>query len=90
MDNFNYVTYCGLYCKLCSNIARIPKYAAALRETMHKGGWDQFGEFEIKGFKELWDVLEKLSEWDKTIPGCRGGCGPPDCKIRECAREQGS
>jgi len=54
---------------------------------MHKGGWDQFGEFEIKGFKELWDVLEKLSECDKTIPRCREGCGPLDCKIRECARE---
>ena len=83
------MTYCGLYCKLCSNVARIPKYATLLMETMRKGGWEHFGEYELEGFREFWNVLKRLSELDKAAPGCRGGCGPPDCEIRECAQRRG-
>ena len=85
----NYVSYCGLYCKLCSFIALIPKQAKALMETMRKGGWEYFGEYEFPEFKDFWKLLEKLSEFDKTVSGCRDSCGPPDCEIRRCAREHG-
>lgn len=89
MKDLKYVTYCGLYCRLCSNMARIPKHASALRDTMRKGGWEYFGESEIEGFRQFWKVLKVLSDFDRTIPGCRGGCGPSDCEIRKCAAEKG-
>ena len=34
MTELKYVTYCGLYCRLCANLARIPQPSAALRETL--------------------------------------------------------
>jgi len=89
VDELRYVAYCGLYCKLCSNVARIPKYARALRETLRKGSWEHFGEHEVRGFNQFWTVLEKLCRLDETILGCKEGCGPPGCKIKECAEKQG-
>jgi len=89
MADLKYVTYCGLYCRLCSTVGRIPQQASALRESLEKGGWEQFGEFVVPGFKEFWAALETLSELGETCPGCRGGCGAPDCGIRRCAQDRG-
>ena len=88
MDDLRYVTYCGLHCMLCSNMGRVPEQASALRETLKKDGWECFGEHAMPGFKEFWAALERLSRFAETCPGCRGGCGPPDCGIRKCARER--
>lgn len=88
MTDLRYVTYCGLYCHLCANLARIPQQSAVLRETLQKEGWGYFGQYALRGFKEFWAALETLSESDKTCQGCRGGCGDPDCGIRKCARDK--
>jgi len=80
MNKLKYVTYRGLYCKLCSNIAR--------KEIMEKGGWKYFGEYEIEVVMQFWNVLEKLSTLDRDARGCKGGCGPPNCEIRKCAQER--
>ena len=88
MTDLKYVTYCGLYCRLCATLARIPQQSSALRETLQKEGWEYFGQYCVHGFKEFWAALEKLSQSDKTCKGCRGGCGDPDCGIRKCARER--
>ena len=88
MADIKYVTYCGLYCRLCANLARIPQQSAALRETLQKDGWEFFGQHVVEGFKEFWAALEKLSESDRTCKGCRGGCGDPDCGIRKCAQQR--
>ena len=88
MSDLKYVTYCGLYCRLCSNLARIPQQAAALRQTLRKDGWELFGESLVPGFREFWAVLERLSQSDQTCRGCRGGCGDPLCSIRQCAQEK--
>ena len=88
MADMKYVTYCGLYCRLCANLARIPQQSSALRETLQREGWEFFGQYAIDGFKEFWAALGKLSDFDKTCNGCRGGCGDPDCGIRKCAREK--
>ncbi len=89
MDDMKHVTYCGLYCKLCANIARIPRQAAALRDTLAKGGWTLFGESVFPGFGEFWKVLERFGNLARTCPGCRGDCGYPACEIRKCARQRG-
>ena len=86
MPDLTYVTYCGLYCRLCENLARIPQQSSELRETLRKGGWEYFGPDCMSGFNEFWAALEKLSQLDQDCRGCRGGCGNPDCSIRKCAQ----
>lgn len=81
------VSYCGLYCGLCAERARIPRQAAALRESMAQEGWPQWGH-SIPGFSEFWRFLQKL-ETEGGCPGCRAGGGPPGCRIRSCVKERG-
>jgi hypothetical protein len=88
MADIAQVTYCGLYCGLCSQNNRIPRRAAALRDSMQKEAWEQWGK-EIPGFAGFWDFLGRLAAPDDR-PGCRAGtCGAPFCGIRRCARKNG-
>jgi hypothetical protein len=89
MADVDLVTYCGLYCALCAERARVPKQAAVLRETMAKEGWDFWGK-EVPGFEGFWGFLGRLCELDNACPGCRRDGGPPFCTIRKCARERGA
>ena len=94
MADLKYVTYCGLYCKLCSVVGRMPQLAKAMQDTMkkdhrflqealRKGDLDSLPQ----GFKSLWLWLEsQANPGDKR---CRKGCGAPDCAIRKCAQEKG-
>lgn len=86
-DRLRLVAYCGLYCGLCSSRNRIPAQARALKETMHKEGWEYWGG-EIPGFKGFWPFLARLAEPDGSCPGCRADGGPPFCGIRKCARKR--
>lgn len=88
MPDLTHVTYCGLYCRLCANLARIPRESSALRDTLQREGWEYFGQYCVPNFTEFWAALGKLSQWDKTCQGCRGGCGNPACEIRKCAQER--
>jgi len=88
MADLKYVTYCGLYCKLCTTIARAPRQARDLRDTMRRDGWEHYGEMVHPGFGDFWRILNELGADDETCLGCRGGCGRPDCEIRVCARER--
>jgi len=83
-----YVAYCGLYCGLCANRNRIPNRASLLQETLHEEGLDSFYKY-ISSMKDtfptFWKFLDSLVKMDCT---CRTGGGPPDCKIRECAKKR--
>jgi hypothetical protein len=85
------VTYCGLYCGLCAQRGRIPKQASQLQQSLHNEGFDDFYQYvpEMKDkFPVFWRFLGNLSTFDCR---CRNGSGgPPDCKIRECARRKGT
>ena len=81
------VTYCGLYCDLCAERARIPHRAAALQAAMAEEGWPFWGS-SIPAFSEFWSYLEGLASGE-GCPGCRAGGGFPGCQIRSCARERG-
>jgi len=88
MADLTKVTYCGLYCGLCSQCYRIPQRARALQEAMHKDGWEHWGG-EIAGFKEFWSFLGGIVD-SEGRSSCRGGkCGPPFCGIRKCAEKRG-
>lgn len=89
MANLKLVTYCGLYCGLCSQKNRTPKRAKALLDIMKKDGYEYWGG-ELPGFKEFWKFLKKLIELERPPNNCRDGkCGPPFCSIRKCAKEKG-
>ena len=87
MADLRNVTYCGLYCGLCSMGGRVPEQAAALRDTLRKDGAEGWGQ-QVPGFPEFWSYLETLAGGPTC--SCREGeCGPPFCAIRKCARERG-
>lgn len=87
MADLTQITYCGLYCGLCAQRNRIPLRAQALRDAMHKEGWDFWGR-EMPNFNEFWAFLNGVAE-PETPCSCREGqCGPPVCGIRECARQR--
>jgi hypothetical protein len=88
MADLKLVTYCGLYCGLCSSCNRIPKQAIALRDTMKKESWDQWGK-EIPQFSEFWEFLNMLTDSEANCSCRASNCGPPFCGIRKCAVEKG-
>jgi hypothetical protein len=85
MADLGWVTYCGLYCELCSERGRLPQRAKALMELMTQEGYEHWATDE-PGFTEFWAFLKRLSDPDGGCPGCRSGGGPPFCGIRKCAR----
>jgi len=86
-ERVKYVTYCGLYCRLCGLRNRIPRQARFLRESMQKEGYESWGK-NIPGFHEFWKFMENLCDPEKACPGCRRNGGPPFCSIRKCARKR--
>ena len=88
MADLAQVTYCGLYCGLCSQRNRIPPRARALQEAMHKDGWELWGP-GIPGFEAFWSFLGGLASSEPRCSCREGRCGPPFCGIRKCAQEKG-
>lgn len=88
MSNLELVTYCGLYCGLCSQRNRIPLRAVSLRDAMRKEGYENWGR-NLPQFNEFWSFLNNMADLG---PGCScraGKCGPPFCGIRKCAQQKG-
>jgi hypothetical protein len=88
-NQIRYVTYCGLYCGLCAQRNRIPQQASQLQKSLHKEGFDDFYQYvpEMKEtFPPFWQFLQELAKFDCTCRTGRGG--PPDCKIRQCAKQK--
>jgi hypothetical protein len=86
-ESLQYVTYCGLYCGLCSQRARIPQQAKSLRDSMAEDGFDQWGQ-DMPNFKEFWSFLNQWCDLKNCCPGCRQGGGNPGCEIRKCAQQR--
>lgn len=89
-EDLRFLGYCGLFCGLCAHRNRIPQRARFLQETLHEEGWDSWyiHDSSLKDvFPVFWDFLDGLVNLDCT---CRTGGGPPDCKIRKCAKEKGA
>jgi hypothetical protein len=91
MSNQNllrHVAYCGLHCGLCAHRNRIPQQAKQLQKSLHEEGMDNWYQYipEMKNtFPTFWQFLQKLVDLDCT---CRTDGGPPDCKIRQCAKQK--
>lgn len=88
MDPYKYITYCGLFCGLCSSQGRVPKLAKKLYEQMKVDGYTYWGADVYENFNEFWEFLERFTDPDNICPGCRDGGGPSFCGIRKCAMER--
>ncbi len=88
-SSIDYLCYCGLYCRSCTLITKTPQTASKLRDILKADGWEGYGEYVYAGFGVFWDILQKMSNLAETSSLCRGGCGDPECKIRECAQGKG-
>lgn len=89
MNPKDYLCYCGLYCRLCSNVSVIPPQSRALLATLEHAGFGDWGDQMFEGFASFWEILQKLAKQDETCTLCQGDCGDPGCVMRPCARERG-
>ncbi len=88
MTDLKRVTYCGLYCGLCSTCNRVPAQAGALRDTLRKDSMETWGP-NLPDFNEFWRFLNDLAASEERCSCRENTCGPPFCAIRKCALEKG-
>lgn len=95
-DSKALVGYCGLYCGACGIYqGTIKQRVEQLRDIIKRYGFDKFmpelakWEPAFKHYKEFESVLDGLVKLFGSCPGCLGGGGDPDCKVRECAKQKG-
>lgn len=84
MADLRQVTYCGLYCGLCSSCNRTPRQAREMRDALRKEGMEHRGA-DLSDFKEFWRFLNGLAESESRCSCREGTCGPPFCTVRKCA-----
>ena len=92
------VTYCGLYCGDCFGYkGKIADLARDLRKELRQAKFDREAEalsaspfFAVfKNYPQCYEVLGALVKF-RCKNTCRGGGGPPFCKIRKCCQEKGT
>ena len=89
------VGYCGLYCGACGIYqGAIERRVEQLRSIIKWYGFDKMmpelakWEPSLKHYKEFESVLDGLVKLFGSCPGCLGGGGDPNCKVRECAKHK--
>ena len=59
-EHLKYLTYCGHYCGLCAERAKIPQKAKMLKDAMMDEGWHRwYAEYELMSetFPIFWNFL---------------------------------
>ena len=91
------LAYCGLYCGDCYGYkGKIADLARDLRKELRQ---EKFGEraekmsdipffAAFKDYPQCYAVLGEMVKF-RCKRTCRGGGGPPGCKIRDCCRNKG-
>ncbi len=91
------VAYCGLYCGDCfSYQGKVADLARDLRKELRQTRFDLTAEFlsgisyfkVFENYPECYEVLGSLVKF-RCKKACRGGGGPPFCKIRKCCEKKG-
>jgi len=90
------IAYCGLYCGDCYRYqGKIADLARDLRKELRQAKFDSTAEKMSKtsffaAFKNYPQCYETLGAMVKLRckRSCRGGGGPPVCRIRECCRKK--
>ena len=88
------IAYCGLYCGDCINYkGEIADLARDLRKKLREGKFDRVshelsGFFkEFKNYEQCYAVLGGMVRL-RCKKACKGGGGPPFCKIRSCCQKK--
>ena len=86
------VAYCGLYCGDCFMYkGKIADLARDLRKELRQAKFNKQAESmstvsffkSFKDYRQCYDVLGAMVRF-RCKNACRGGGGPPYCKIRKC------
>jgi hypothetical protein len=90
IQNENMIAYCGLFCGNCfNNKGKIADLARDLRKELRDAKFDRAAQGLSKYFKDFnsypqcYAVLGAMVRL-RCKRTCRGGGGPPSCKIRKC------
>jgi hypothetical protein len=91
------IAYCGLYCGDCYQYqGKIADLARDLRKELRQVKFDERAEkmsansffAAFKNYPQCYELLGTMVKF-RCKRACRGGGGPPVCKIRECCRGKG-
>jgi len=91
------VTYCGLYCGDCFGYqGKIADLARDLRKELRQAKFNKTAELlsaipffaTFKDYPQCYEVLGALVKF-RCKNTCRGGGGPPFCKMRKCCQKKG-
>ena len=91
------IGYCGLYCGDCAGYTQtVANLAADLRKELRRQRFDQMADMlakvpffkEFKHYDKCYNLLGTMMKL-RCKRACRRDGGPPNCKIRRCARKKG-
>ena len=90
------IAYCGLYCGDCFGYKQtVADLARDLRKELRSYRFDLLADLmatvpffkEFKDYDKCYKLLGTMVKF-RCKKTCRGNGGPPDCKIRNCARKK--
>ena len=90
------IAYCGLYCGDCfGHTQKVADLSRDLRKEFRQHRFDKLAPNfakvpffkEFKDYDKCYNLLGLLVKM-RCNRMCRGNGGPPDCKIRNCARKK--
>lgn len=91
------IAYCGLYCGDCfAYQGKIADLARDLRKELRQAKFDKTAESlseipffaTLKNYPQAYELLGALVKF-RCRRTCRGGGGPPFCKMRKCSQKKG-
>lgn len=97
MENRDLVAYCGLYCGDCVGYqGKVADLARDLRKELRQAKFDKtagylstISFFDVfKKYGDCYEVLGALVKF-RCRKTCKGGGGPPFCKMRKCCQKKG-
>jgi hypothetical protein len=95
-ENKDLIAYCGLYCGDCyRSKGRIADLARDLRKELRQENFDKVAQkmaensffAAFKDYPRCYGVLGEMVKF-RCKRTCRGGGGPPVCKIRACCQKK--
>jgi hypothetical protein len=90
------IAYCGLYCGDCvGQTQTVANLARDLRKELRRNRFDKMAEMmakvpffkEFENYDKCYSLLGAMMKL-RCTKACRGNGGPPDCGVRNCAREK--
>ena len=96
-EDRNLIAYCGLYCGDCfGHKGKVADLARDLRKELRQARFEKTAEFMstfsffevFKKYQQCYEVLGALVKL-RCKKACKGGGGPPFCKMRKCCQKKG-